>query len=517
MVLGTDIDAEDSLALDRWDVDGDGAGPVLDVAVIRFPRIANFGDLDPLRLEPSVTVRWVRSAAELGRPHLVVLPGSKATRDDLAWFRGTGLAAAVEAGDAAVVAVCAGLQMCGQVIDDPSGTEGAPGSVAGLGWLPVSTRFEAGKVLDRPVVEVVDGPAAGALGAGYRIHHGRVTPEPAARPWLVPPDGTAVGWWRDRVAGTSLHGLFESDDLRAGLLRWAAARAGVPVPAAARGRIRGGPPGPPRRDRRHPGGPPRPRPAVAHRRRRRPGAGMSAPDTPNFVDLTTPTVVKSTKFGSLAAVTALVGHLRWRVGPPEDGDLVGARLAADPDGLAAQVKATAAGRGSDDPQVLGSLWWQAYAYRVAGTTLAAWVVGGSAPDVSAPGTAVGVARARPSSLVVDPVAGELSDLADVVERLFAGHLDPVAAALKERHSLGTQLLWGDVAAGIASALGAVGTADGAPPLRPRVDLVTAALPHDIGGLGAWAPGRWAFRRRTCCLWWKTTASAGVLCEDCSLR
>jgi ferric iron reductase protein FhuF len=219
----------------------------------------------------------------------------------------------------------------------------------------------------------------------------------------------------------------------------------------------------------------------------------------------------------LAAVTALVPHLRWRVGPPEEGDLVGARLAADPDDLAAQVKATAAGRGSDDPQVLGSLWWQAYAYRVAGTTLAAWVVGGSAPDASVPGTAVGVARARPSSLVVDPDAGELTDLPEVVERLFAGHLDPVAAALKERHALGTQLLWGDVAAGIASALGAVGTAEGAPPLRPRVDLVTAALPHDIGELGAWAQGRWAFRRRTCCLWWKTAASAGVLCEDCSLR
>src|SRR5207253_4314280 len=70
-VGGTDFDAEDSLALDSWDTVG--AGSVVDVAVVRFPRIANFGDLDPLRLEPGVAVRWVRSARSLGRPDLVVL------------------------------------------------------------------------------------------------------------------------------------------------------------------------------------------------------------------------------------------------------------------------------------------------------------------------------------------------------------------------------------------------------------------------------------------------------------
>jgi adenosylcobyric acid synthase len=234
MVSGTDIDAEDSLALDRWDTAASTAGPRLDVAAIGFPRVANFGDLDPLRLEPSVSVRWVRSAAELGRPHLVVLPGSKATRDDLAWFRSTGLAAAVEATGAAVVAVCAGLQMAGERIEDPDGIEGPSGVVEGLGWLPVMTRFGPAKVLDRPAAVAVDGPGAGVGVAGYRIHHGRVSPGPRARPWLVDGRGAAIGWWTDRVAGTSLHGLFEGDDLRAAILRWAADRAGVappPVPA----------------------------------------------------------------------------------------------------------------------------------------------------------------------------------------------------------------------------------------------------------------------------------------------
>ncbi len=220
---------------------------------------------------------------------------------------------------------------------------------------------------------------------------------------------------------------------------------------------------------------------------------------------------------ALGPVTDLVAHLRWRAGSPVDGDLLAVDLAADPDRLAAVVKESAEGRGSDDPQVLGSLWWQAYSYRVAGMALAAWALTGLAPDPSAPATGVGLARSRPSSLLVDPTARVITDLDDVIGRLFEGHLDRVADALRTRHALGTQLIWGDTAAGIASALGAVGTAEGAPPVRDRVDGITAALPHDIGVLGAWTPGRWAFQRRTCCLWWKTAAANGALCEDCSLR
>jgi adenosylcobyric acid synthase len=231
MVPGTDLDAEDSLALDRWDTTASATGPVLDVAVVALPRISNFGDVDPLRLEPSVSVRVVRSAAELGRPHLVVLPGSKATRDDLAWLRASGLAAAIGASGAAVVAVCAGLQMVGERIDDPDGVEGAPGTVEGLGWLPVVTRFVGTKVLDRPSGVAVDGPGQGAAVAGYRIHHGRVAPSPGAQTWLQDAAGAPIGWCRERVAGTSLHGVLESDELRAGILRWAAGWAGVPAPA----------------------------------------------------------------------------------------------------------------------------------------------------------------------------------------------------------------------------------------------------------------------------------------------
>ncbi|MGE3620258.1 MAG: cobyric acid synthase CobQ, partial [Acidimicrobiia bacterium] len=208
---------------------GATAGTVLDVAVVRWPRVANFGDLDPLRAEPGVAVRWIRSPAELGRPQLVVLPGSKATRDDLAWMRASGLDAAVAASGAAVVAICAGAQAVGDRIEDPDGVEGPPGVAEGLGWLPLRTTFAADKVLDRPRARAVAGPGAGApVTTGYRIHHGRVRGD--ADPWLVDDGGTPVGWHGGRVCATTLHGLFESDELRAGVLAWAAGQAGWPAP-----------------------------------------------------------------------------------------------------------------------------------------------------------------------------------------------------------------------------------------------------------------------------------------------
>lgn len=227
---------------------------------------------------------------------------------------------------------------------------------------------------------------------------------------------------------------------------------------------------------------------------------------------------------ALEALAALVPFLRARrvgasAAAAAPGDLFGADLAADPDGLAAVVASSADGRGSDEPVVLASLWWQGYSYRVAGTTLAAWVVGGSAPDpAAAAGSGVGVARDRPSSLVVGSGAADIDDLDSLLGRLFADHLDLVAESLRARHAIGRRLLWGNAAASIASCLGAVACADGAPAsLAARIDEVTAALPHDQLRLGTWVEPHRRYRRTTCCLWWKTRAADGALCEDCSLR
>ena len=226
---GLDLDHEDSLALDRADPEppGEGDGEVLDVAAIRFPRVSNASDLDPLRLEPNVRVRWVSSVSQLGRPDLVVMPGSKNTREDLAWFRKSGLAVAVEIADTTVVGICAGLQMAGEVVNDPDGVEGEGGSEPGLGWLPVTTTFTDDKVLDRPAAKAVAGPGRGKQAAGYRIHHGRVRAGEGAAEWLVAPGGDVLGWHGGWVAGTTLHGLFEDDEFRTAVLSWVARRSGT--------------------------------------------------------------------------------------------------------------------------------------------------------------------------------------------------------------------------------------------------------------------------------------------------
>ena len=193
---------------------------------------------------------------------------------------------------------------------------------------------------------------------------------------------------------------------------------------------------------------------------------------------------------ALTRLTDLVSFLRWRIGDPTEGELVGAELAADPDLLACVVADSRPAWDIDDPVVLASLWWQAYAYRVAGTSLACWLLTGVGPVP----TAVGIGRHRPSSIVCGP-EGE-TELDRLIDALFARHLDGVADALRASHRIGEQLVWGNAAAGVASALLAVAGAEGAPPeLRSGAPAITASLPHDMAALGTWRDGEYA--RPTC--------------------
>ena len=195
---------------------------VVDIAVIKLPRIANFDDFDPLAAEPGVRVRFVQTPEALGRPHAVILPGTKYTLADLAWLRATGLAAAVtglnEAGTA-VVGICGGYQMLGQSIDDPHGVESG-GEAAGLGLLPVQVTFEGAKVTRQAEARLrVPLPwlAEGERLTGYEIHAGRAG---TAAPLLeivrsggeVAYDGASSE--DGRTWGTHLHGIFHNDAFR---------------------------------------------------------------------------------------------------------------------------------------------------------------------------------------------------------------------------------------------------------------------------------------------------------------
>jgi adenosylcobyric acid synthase len=247
-VPGLSLDAEDSLALQGPPVRPVGpsaAGPAggpgeppLDVVAVRFPHLANATDLDALAVEPGVGVRWVDHPAGLGHPDLVVLPGTKATIADLGWLRACGLAAAVERTAAPVLGICGGYQVLGHRLADPLGVEAGPGTVVdGLGWLPVDTTWRADKVTRQRRGTDDEGRPV----HGYEIHHGVVTRHPGdgAAPWLVlggEPEGARARTAAGRVVlGTALHGVLESDELRAAVLSLAAGsprRAGVAFAAA---------------------------------------------------------------------------------------------------------------------------------------------------------------------------------------------------------------------------------------------------------------------------------------------
>lgn len=232
--------AEDSVSLE--DARDAGAGEaVLDIAVVKLPRIANFDDFDPLAAEPGVVVRFVATPGELGAPDLIVIPGTKSTIADLAAIRDSGLAAVViqrAATGTPVLGICGGYQLLGTEIVDEEGVESATRSAPGLGLLPVRTCFGARKRTEQASATVAanHGLFAGLAGLpveGYEIHMGETAgPLPPAlgvtarqgRP-VSAPDGAVSA--DGLVAGVYLHGLFTAPAFRTAFLRNLAARKGV--------------------------------------------------------------------------------------------------------------------------------------------------------------------------------------------------------------------------------------------------------------------------------------------------
>jgi adenosylcobyric acid synthase len=199
------------------------------IAVPMLARIANFDDFDPLRMEPAVRLVFVPAGEPLPVCDLIVLPGSKATIAELAFFRAQGwdvdLLAHVRRGGR-VLGVCGGYQMLGRRVADPNGIEGPAGAVEGLNLLDVETVLTGEKTLER-----VEGKCVvnGAPFAGYEMHVGRTSGPDCVRPLLrfsnARSDGAVSA--DGRVAGAYVHGLFADDRQRAAWLASVGASSGL--------------------------------------------------------------------------------------------------------------------------------------------------------------------------------------------------------------------------------------------------------------------------------------------------
>lgn len=207
------LPAEDALDLARGAPIRAGA---LKIAVPVLPGIANFDDLDPLKLEPSVELVFIGPGTPLpGDAALVILPGSKTTLRDLARLREEGwdidiLAHHRRGGH--VFGLCGGYQMLGRSVRDPLGLEGPAGTAPGLGLLDIETELTP----DKTVREVAaTHPASGAAGRAYEIHLGiGAGPDRARAPFSVDGRPEGAGSPDGRVVGTYLHGILTSDPLR---------------------------------------------------------------------------------------------------------------------------------------------------------------------------------------------------------------------------------------------------------------------------------------------------------------
>ena len=215
-MLDVDVDDEDSLS-QRLEQRPAKKG-LIDIAVIRLPRLSNFTDFNALERMEEVTLRYVRSPKELSKPDLVILPGTKNTMDDLRWLRESGLETVIlkhAAAGGAVVGICGGYQMLGRTVSDPEGVEGG-GTLPGLGLLPTETVFLGEKTRTR--VEGVFTTGSGLFAAlsgvpfaGYEIHMGVTTIDGPTLAQIKSQTGEekADGCCAGNVWGSYVHGIFD--------------------------------------------------------------------------------------------------------------------------------------------------------------------------------------------------------------------------------------------------------------------------------------------------------------------
>ena len=220
--MNLELEDEDSLT-ERFERPGKAG--LIDIAVIRLPRISNFTDFNPFEAMPGVSLRYVKHVKDLKNPDMIILPGTKNTMGDLKWLRMSGFEAAILKAHHAgcvIFGVCGGYQMLGETLSDPEGAESA-GSMAGLGLLPVDTVFKGQKTRTRVngTFKNVEGDLKGLEGVsfeGYEIHMGVSALKAGAEPLacitdFIKADGPkSDGAQSGNVYGTYVHGIFDKEE-----------------------------------------------------------------------------------------------------------------------------------------------------------------------------------------------------------------------------------------------------------------------------------------------------------------
>lgn len=235
------LEDEDSLT-ERFDKKGMG---LIDIAVIRYPRISNFTDFNVFEQIPEVTVRYVTSVNELQHPDLIFLPGSKNTMGDLKWMRQNGLEAAIKkfAGDIPVFGICGGYQMLGYQIDDPDIVEEG-GKIRGMELLPVRTVLQKKKKRCQVegVIEKLDGffsVLSGCAYKGYEIHMGETMLMEACPGNADGMEGVGdssgledcviISDHSKNVYGSYVHGLFDHESMANSVVKALAKKKGIEI------------------------------------------------------------------------------------------------------------------------------------------------------------------------------------------------------------------------------------------------------------------------------------------------
>lgn len=216
------LDQED--AIDAKQVGADTDSPAkLNIKVPVFPRISNHSDFDALRAHPQVDLEYIGTGGDLSGADLIILPGSKSVQADLNWFITQGFDQQLDRHlryGGKVLGICGGFQMLGESIADPLGIEGPAATQNALNYLPMHTELAPVKTLTDVTGKLAFGAKSGLV--GYEIHcgisHGQALDLPFAYIDHKPEGAVSED---NMIAGTYVHGLFDTSGALTDLLAWA--------------------------------------------------------------------------------------------------------------------------------------------------------------------------------------------------------------------------------------------------------------------------------------------------------